>query len=186
MSVQLDGETRLIPIIGDPIRYVKSPNVLSHTLNANGANTLCIPMQVPAGSLDITMRALSAAGNVDGILVTMPHKNDAVAWCSTLSETSRQLNTVSAIRRNPDGSWHGDTLDGLSFVRAQVDQGAPVKGARVLLIGAGGAGSATAIALPAQGAKKIVVHEGAGTGDPSGSKSGLRRRQRSDGVQHRL
>ncbi len=54
---------------------------------------------------------------------------------------------MSVIRRNPDGTWHGDMLDGLAFVKAQIDHGAQPKGARVLLVGAGGAGSAIAIAL---------------------------------------
>jgi shikimate 5-dehydrogenase len=54
---------------------------------------------------------------------------------------------VSVIRRSPDGTWHGDMLDGLAFVKAQKDHGAQPEGARVLLVGAGGAGSAIAIAL---------------------------------------
>ena len=56
------------------------------------------------------------------------------------------LGVVSVIRRNLDGTWHGDMLDGLAFVKAQKDHGAEPKGVRVLLVGAGGAGSAIAIA----------------------------------------
>ena len=48
---------------------------------------------------------------------------------------------VSLMRRNPDGTWHGDMLDGLAFVQAQRERGATIKGRRALLLGAGGAGS---------------------------------------------
>ena len=66
---------------------------------------------------------------------------------------------VSVIRRNPDGTWHGDMLDGLAFVKAQQDHGARAAGARALLVGAGGAGSAIAIALLAAGVSELVVHD---------------------------
>ena len=63
------------------------------------------------------------------------------------------------MRRNADRTWHGDSQDGASFVKAQIDHGAIVQGARVLLIGAGGAGSAIAIALLAAGAGALVVFD---------------------------
>lgn len=69
------------------------------------------------------------------------------------------LEVVSVIRRNHDGTWHGDVLDGLAFVKAQEDHGACPDGARVLLVGAGGAGSAIAIALMEAGVRELVVHD---------------------------
>jgi len=83
----------------------------------------------------------------DGILVTMPHKFAAFAHCATTSERAKMLRVVSVIRRNPDATWHGDMLDGVAFVKAQTDHGAQPEGARALLVGAGGAGSAIAISL---------------------------------------
>jgi shikimate dehydrogenase len=50
-------------------------------------------------------------------------------------------------------------LDGLAFVKAQTDHGAHVAGARALLIGAGGAGSAIALALVEAGARELVIHD---------------------------
>jgi shikimate dehydrogenase len=118
-------------------------------------------MQVPAGDLDVAMTALTATANVDGILVTMPHKFSAFAHCATSSERSRMLGVVSVIRRNPDGTWHGDMLDGLAFVKAQTDHGAHLEGARALLVGAGGAGSAIAIELLAAAVSVLVIHDAA-------------------------
>jgi hypothetical protein len=39
------------------------------------------------------------------------------------------LKVVNVLRRNPDGGWHGDMLDGLAFVKAQIDHGARPDGA---------------------------------------------------------
>ena len=48
-------------------------------------------------------------------------------------------------------------LDGLAFVKAQKDHGAKPEGARVLLVGAGGAGSAIAIALLEAGVGELII-----------------------------
>lgn len=151
------GASRLFPIIGDPIRFVESPTRLTRTLAERGRNALCVPLQVDAAGLDPVMAALTASRNVDGVLVTMPHKHAAWAHCATGSEAARLLQVVSLMRRNPDGSWHGEMLDGIAFVKAQTDHGATIAGARALLIGAGGAGSAIAIELMGQGVAELVV-----------------------------
>ena len=159
MLEMLSGETRLFPIIGDPIVFVKSPQQLTSGFAALGHNGLCVPIQVPQGSLEGVMRGLSLVPNVDGLLVTMPHKFAAFSYCATASQRARLLGVVSVMRRNPDGSWHGDMLDGLAFVKAQRDNGARPDGALVLLVGAGGAGSAIAIALLEAGVRGLIVHD---------------------------
>ncbi len=153
------GATRLFPIIGDPIKYVESPSRLTRTLHERDYDGICVPMQVPGDDLDTVMTGLAATQNVGGILVTMPHKFTAFGYCTTSSERAQMLKVVSVIRRNTDGSWHGDMLDGLAFVKAQIDHGAQPGGARALLLGAGGAGSAIAIALLEAGVSELVIHD---------------------------
>src|SRR5271163_1322631 len=159
MLESLSGETRLYPIIGDPIIYVKAPQRLTAKFEARRHNGVCLPMQVRGGDLESVMRGLSLIPNVDGLLITMPHKITTFAYCATSSETSQLLGVVSVTRRNPDGSWHGDMLDGLAFVAAQKKQGAQLEGARVLQIGAGGVGSAIAIALLDAGVSQLIIHD---------------------------
>jgi shikimate dehydrogenase len=159
MLEKLNGETLLFPIIGDPILYVKSPERLTRSFLARGHNALCIPMQVKEGDLERVMHGLALIPNIGGLLVTMPHKFAAHSYCASSSEHSRLLKVVSVMRRNADGSWHGDMFDGLAFVKAQKDQGAEPEGARVLLLGAGGAGSAIAIALLESGVRELIIHD---------------------------
>ncbi len=159
MLDQLSGATRLFPIIGDPIKYAESPMQLTRSFAARGHNAVCVPMQVPGPALDDVMRGLSAVPNVDGLLVTMPHKHTAVGHCATTSQRTTLLGAVSVMRRNDDGTWHGDMLDGLAFVKAQKDHGARPSGARVLLLGTGGAGSAIAVALLDEGVRELIVHD---------------------------
>src|ERR1700727_625023 len=101
MFNQLRGATRLYPIIGDPIKYAESPVRLTRTLGDRGHTGVCIPMQVPEADLALVRAALAATLNVDGTLVTMPHKFPAFTHCATSSERARLLGAVSVIRRNP-------------------------------------------------------------------------------------
>lgn len=159
MLERVDGETRLFPIIGDPIIYVQSPEYLTRSFAARGYNAICVPMQVLKEDLEGAMHTLSRIPNIDGILFTMPHKFTAYTYCATTSEQSRLLQVANVLRRNADGSWHGDMNDGHAFVQAQKNQGAKPEGARVLLIGAGGAGSAIAIALLEAGVRELIIHD---------------------------
>lgn len=159
MLERLSGATRLFPIIGDPIIYVQSPQRLTRGFAARGHNAVCIPLQVPNGDLDRVMHGLARVPNIDGLLVTMPHKASVYPYCATRSERAQLLEVVSVLRRNADGSWHGDMLDGRAFVQAQQDQGAQPDGARVLLLGAGGAGSAIAVTLLETGVRELIIHD---------------------------
>lgn len=155
----VNGASRLFPIIGDPVKNAQSPVWLTNTFTDRAHNGLCVPMHTPQDDLDVVMAGLSATSNVDGILVTMPHKRTAFAHCATSSDRARLLGGVSVIRRNPDATWHGDMLDGLAFVEAQQGQGADIGGSRALLIGAGGAGSAIAISLLEAGVRELVIYD---------------------------
>ena len=159
MFQQLSGATRLFPIIGDPIVYAESPDRFTRTLADHNIAGICIPMQVPTDDLAAVMAGLSAARNVDGILVTMPHKFSALSYCASTSGRARVLRAVSVMRRQRDQSWHGDMLDGLAFVEAQQNRGAQIAGGRALLIGAGAAGRAIAVELLDAGVDTLLVYD---------------------------
>src|ERR1700735_5517468 len=102
MPNELCGASRLFPIIGDPIAYVESPKRFSRTLSDREFDGICVPMRVPPDALDDVMRGLSATSNVDGVLVTMPHKLNVFSHCASVSERARTLAAISVMRRNAD------------------------------------------------------------------------------------
>jgi shikimate dehydrogenase len=155
----LDGATRLYPIVGDPIAQVKSPGGVSRGLAARGRNAICVPMHVPPADLTGFVEGLGRARNVDGMIMTIPHKFSAFEICATATPRAQILRAVNVMRRNADGTWHGEMVDGVAFVRAQIEGGARPSNARALLIGAGGAGSAIGLALIEAGIRELVVHD---------------------------
>lgn len=159
MTIQLSGATRIYFIVGDPIAQAKSPKGVTASLNERGLNAVVVPVHVAPGDLDAFMAAAACTQNVDGVMVTVPHKFSAYEYCASASERSHFLKAVNVMRRNPDGSWHGDMLDGVGFVAALRKAGFEPKQRRALLVGAGGAGSAIAQALVEAGVSTLAIHD---------------------------
>jgi shikimate dehydrogenase len=159
MSESLNGASRLHFIVGDPIAQVKSPGGVTQALAERGHNALCVPAHVSPAHLANWLSGVSLAQNVDGIIVTVPHKFACTDLCATTSERAAFLHTVNTMRRNADGSWHGDMFDGLGFVTAMQDKGCESAGKKALLVGAGGAGSAIAHALVMAGVRALAIHD---------------------------
>ena len=159
MHNPLSGATRVYYIVGDPIAQVKSPAGVSEALQTRGHNAYVMPAHVAPAHLATWLQGVSVARNVDGIIITVPHKFSAARLCATLSERAAFLGAANTLRRNADGSWHGDMFDGLGMVAALSAGGCQVSGARALLIGGGGAGSAIAHALVMAGVKALAIHD---------------------------
>src|SRR4051812_49594133 len=78
----------------------------------------------------------------------MPHKSGLAAHCATLTARACFVGSANVARRNPDGTWHGDQVDGAAFVAALPQN---PEGRRALQVGAGGAGAGVALAPPGGG-----------------------------------
>jgi shikimate dehydrogenase len=153
------GATRVIFILGDPIAQVKAPAGLTREFERRGHDAIVVPLQVSPADIDAGIVAITRAKNVDGLIATIPHKFALAARCATLSDRSKFLGVVNVARRNADGSWHGDMLDGEGFAEPLAQVGCPFKGGHALLVGAGGAGSAIALALLDRGVARLAVHD---------------------------
>jgi shikimate dehydrogenase len=159
MNETLSGASRVHFIVGDPIAQVKSPAGVTQAFADHGRNAICVPAHVSPAHLAEWVRGASLAQNVDGIIVTVPHKFACTDLCASTSERAAFLHTVNTMRRNTDGSWHGDMFDGLGFVTAMQDNGCQPAGQKALLVGAGGAGSAIAHALVMAGVSTLAIFD---------------------------
>ncbi|MEY4978919.1 MAG: hypothetical protein RLZZ352_1189 [Pseudomonadota bacterium] len=159
MSDLLSGATRVHFIVGDPIAQVKSPAGVTRAYHDHGRNAYVMPAHVSPANLSAWLAGVSLAQNVDGIIVTVPHKFACFDLCATTSNRAAFLHTVNTMRRNADGTWHGDMFDGLGYVAAMQDKGCSPQDKRALLVGAGGAGSAIAHALVTSGVSELAIHE---------------------------
>jgi shikimate dehydrogenase len=156
---EMNGETRLHFCVGNPIAQVKSPEGLSAAFARRGVNAVCIPAQVKSEDLAGFFAAAKLIVNVDGCIVTVPHKLAALRHCDEISPRARLLGAVNVMRRCPDGQWEGDMTDGIALLAALRGHGFMPEGKRALLIGAGGAGCAVALALLEASVASLVISD---------------------------
>ncbi|MCO6419622.1 shikimate dehydrogenase [Siccirubricoccus sp. KC 17139] len=162
MLQHLDGATRLFVVIGDPIAQVKAPAGITAAMAARGRNAVLVPLHVTAAGVEACLAGLARAQNLDGIVVTVPHKFTARRLCATVTERADFLGSVNIMRRGPRGGhagWHGDMTDGLGFLGAIEAGGFRPQGKRALQVGAGGAGTAIALALLEAGLAELALHD---------------------------
>jgi shikimate dehydrogenase len=171
IAYSLNGETRLHLIVGDPVGQTKSPSGLTREFAARNVNAACVPVHVAAPDFDDFMCAARRVRNIDGIVVTMPHKFAALRHCDEVSERARFLGAVNLLHRSTESRWRGDMTDGTAMVMALRRTGCEPCGRSTLLLGAGGAGSAVALALIEAGVATLAVAD-----IDTGRRDGLVRR----------
>jgi shikimate dehydrogenase len=157
--MKIDGSTRLYAVIGDPISAVRSPAWFNGLFQHRGVNAVLVPMQVAQADLKVTFGGLKRLGNLDGLVVTMPHKGPMCELLDELGPAARVVGAVNAVRRRPDGRWVGDMFDGRGCVQGLRGQGHEVKGRSVFQLGTGAAGSAVAFALAEAGVAQLVIDD---------------------------
>lgn len=159
MDVTLNGETRLHLIVGDPIAQVRSPSFLTEGLVRRGVNALVVPAHVTSADLPALLAAVGVLKNLDGIVVTVPHKFAMLDFCDLRSARADFVGSTNVLQRLADGRWRGDATDGLGYLDGIAREGFTVGGRTALLVGAGGAGSAIALEILERGASRLAIHD---------------------------
>ena len=151
------GTTRVFGTIAHPADHVRAPMVFNPLFAARGLDHVMVPVDVPPAALADVVRALRGMPNFGGLAVTIPHKMEMAKLCDTLGPEAQLTGAVNAVRFDADGSMHGDNFDGAGFVAGLRHQGHEPAGKTVLMVGAGGAARAIALALCEAGVGRLLI-----------------------------
>ena len=143
----ITGTTKLFGVIAHPSAHVRAPMVFNARFVAEKRDHLMIPIDATPDMLVTVMDGLRAMENFGGLTITIPHKVPIAEMCDELGEAARVCGAVNAVRFGDDGRLYGDIFDGAGFVAGLALKGHDIKGKRVLMLGAGGAARAIAVAL---------------------------------------
>ena len=155
----ITGNTRLIAHIGYPTHSFKAPMIYNPYFEQNDIDTVVVPMGCRPEHYPAFLRALFTLTNIAGALITMPHKVATLPMLDEMSSAVRIAGACNAVRRGADGRLIGDMFDGEGFVRGMLRKGCKLDGARLLVVGAGGVGSAIAASLAAAGSAEIRLFD---------------------------
>lgn len=147
----INGHTEIIAHIGYPTHSFKAPMIYNPYFEASGINAVVVPMGSKPDTYPELLRSVFTLENIRGALITMPHKVVTVGLLDEVTPTVRVAGACNAVKRTADGRLVGDLFDGEGFVRGVQRKGLTLKGARALVVGSGGVGSAIAASLAAAG-----------------------------------
>ena len=157
--MRIDGHTELLAHIGHPTHSFKAPLIYNPYFEHAGINAVVVPMGCRAEAFPALLRSLFALENIRGALITMPHKVSVVDLLDEVSPAVRVAGACNAVRRDAAGRLVGDLFDGEGFVRGVRLKGVEPRGARVLIVGAGGVGSAIAASFAAAGVAGLSLYD---------------------------
>lgn len=150
---------RVALFIGQPVGKARTPAAFDAWAGATGTAARMLPLSVDPGALAATLTALRGWDNALGAVITFPHKAAAMAHLDAACDVARFTGACNVIRREKDGRLVGAMTDGIGCIGAAAAGGARLAGADMVLVGAGGAGSAIAHEAARRGVAQLVISD---------------------------
>jgi len=156
MHTRVNGTTKVLGIIGHPVRHSLSPVMHNRALRACGLNYVYVPFDVAPEGLGAAVTGLKALG-VAGFNVTIPHKTRIMQFLDQLDATAEAAGAVNTVK-NDCGRLTGYNTDGDGLIRSLANEfGFNVRGASIAIVGAGGAARGAVAAFCRAGAGRIIL-----------------------------
>lgn len=172
----IDASTRFCAVLGHPIRHSASPAMQNAGLAALGLNWRYLAFDVHADDLSSAIVGAKALKFI-GLNLTVPHKILALEMVDVLDARARfwgSVNTILFEARASSGPWrpiwqvppdditevrsHGFNTDAEAVIQAlREDLNYEVRGSRIVLLGAGGAGRMAALKLASEGVRELFL-----------------------------
>ncbi len=155
----ITGTTKLIAHLGYPTESFKAPMIYNPYFDQRGIDAVVVPMGVRSADFAAFLKLVFRLSNIHGALITMPHKIATMDHLDEASATARIAGACNAVRLDADGRLVGDMFDGEGFVRGLLRKGRTLDGARALVVGSGGVGSAIAASLAKAGVAELGLFD---------------------------
>lgn len=150
----VDAATRVYGVAGDPIEHSLSPAMMNAAFRRENVNAVYLALH--AKSLDDLLRCVREIP-IHGLSVTMPYKQSMVKELDNTDALTARVGACNTVVRGQEGNLYGFNTDVAGIVRP-LEQRLPLQGAKILVVGAGGAGRAAVFALKERGAEVTVVN----------------------------
>jgi 3-dehydroquinate dehydratase/shikimate dehydrogenase len=151
---EIDAATRVYGVVGHPIAHSLSPLMLNTAFRRERINAVFLPLETAkiADLLTLVERVPLA-----GLAVTMPLKQEILPSLARMDELSTRIGACNTIVRGPNGRLFGFNTD-VTAVIGPLERRLSLKGARVLVLGAGGAARAAVFGLKEKGAEVHILN----------------------------
>jgi 3-dehydroquinate dehydratase/shikimate dehydrogenase len=154
---QVDAATRVYGVAGDPVAHSLSPLVMNAAFRRENVNAVYLPLH--AKTLDDLLACIRDIP-LHGISITMPYKESILKHLDNFDAHTEKVGACNTVVRGPDGKLYGFNTDVAGVVRP-LEQRIALSGAKILVIGAGGAARAAVFGLRERGAEVWLLNRSA-------------------------
>lgn len=151
---QIDLSTKVYGVVGNPVRYSLSPLMLNTAFRRETVNAVFLALQTTKMNDLLT---LVREVPIHGLAVTMPLKEDILKHLEKTDPISEKIGACNTVVRAQDGKLYGFNTDVAAVVRP-LERRLQLKGAKILVLGAGGAARAAVFGLKEKGAEVFILN----------------------------
>ncbi len=151
---KINPETRIFGVAGNPIAHSLSPLMHNTAFRREGVNAVLLPLKVRALS---DLLAITLELPLCGLAITMPLKQEVLPHLAHMDALTEKIGACNTLRVAADGKLYGYNTDVAGVVRP-LEKRIKMRGARVAVLGAGGAARAAVFGLVDQGAEVFVIN----------------------------
>lgn len=151
---QVDAATRVYGVAGDPIAHSLSPLMLNTAFRRENVNGVYLALH--AKSLDDLLACIRDIP-IHGLSITMPYKEEIVKHLDKTDPLTAKIGACNTVVRSQEGKLYGFNTDVTGVVRP-LEQRLHLQGAKILVLGAGGAARAAVFGLKERGADVYILN----------------------------
>ena len=168
---QVDNATKVYGVAGNPIRSSLSPIMMNTAFRRETVNAVYLALQ--ANKLSDLLKLVHDIP-IQGLSVTMPLKQEIMGHLEKTDPLSAKIGACNTVLRAQDGKLYGFNTD-VAGIIGPIEKRMSLRGAKALVLGAGGAGRAAVFGLRDKGADVFILNRTPETAHKlarqSGSKS---------------
>ncbi|MBR1861439.1 MAG: shikimate dehydrogenase [Lachnospiraceae bacterium] len=153
--MDINGHTRVLGVIGNPVEHTMSPVIHNNLAAATGENLVYTAFHVENENVGDAVKGAYAL-NLLGMNVTVPHKSAVIPYLKEIDPLAGRIGAVNTLVRC-EGGFKGYNTDMPGLLRAMEHDGVAIKGEEIILLGAGGVARAVAMMLADNGAAQIYI-----------------------------
>jgi 3-dehydroquinate dehydratase/shikimate dehydrogenase len=152
---QVDAATRVYGVVGDPIAHSLSPAIMNAAFRRENVNAVYLALH--AKTLKDLLTCVKEIP-IHGVSVTMPYKEAILSHLDNSDSHTSKIGSCNTVVRAQDGKLYGFNTDTAGIVRPLERRLNTLEGARILVIGAGGAARAAVFGLKERGAEVYILN----------------------------
>ncbi|MEO6801760.1 MAG: shikimate dehydrogenase [Granulicella sp.] len=151
---QVDAATKVYGVVGNPVKSSLSPVMLNTAFRRETLNAVYLALQTT--KLPDLLKLIDEIP-IRGLSVTMPFKQEILPYLEKTDPLATEIGACNTILRAPDGKLYGFNTDVAAIV-GSIEKRMPVRGAKILVLGAGGAARAAVFGLRDKGAEVFILN----------------------------